>query len=166
MSTATSIPKNVKVDVDEIMDRIKKAMDHKGHVYARTMLGLVLRKEEECSTSGNKIIKKIKEVLGEKKFKVHTMFLILKSISRDLVSHCILHPPLGNYWNKINNNDNDNHGDNDNDDGNDDDNYNGDDDDNGNDNDNDDDKNNDNNNVNEDDDENDNGNDKDKDDDR
>ncbi|XP_031559995.1 hemicentin-1-like [Actinia tenebrosa] len=69
MGAAGGIPKNVKVDKDEMIERIKKAMDHKGYTYARTMMGFILQKQEDCHGTGDKIIKEIKDALGEDKFK-------------------------------------------------------------------------------------------------
>jgi len=71
MGAAKGIPRNVKVDKDELIKRIENTMNHKGYIYARTMLGFILEKEEDCHGSGDKIIKQIKDKLGEEKFKVN-----------------------------------------------------------------------------------------------
>jgi len=69
MGAAKGIPKNVKVSKDELIKRIEDSMNHKGYIYARTMMGFILEKEEDCHGSGDKIIIQIKDKLGEDKFK-------------------------------------------------------------------------------------------------
>jgi len=69
MGAAKGIPKNVKVKEEEMIKRIEQAMNHKGYIYARTMLGFILEKQEDCHGEGDKIIKQIKDKLGEDKFK-------------------------------------------------------------------------------------------------
>ncbi|KAK3738877.1 hypothetical protein QZH41_014661 [Actinostola sp. cb2023] len=69
MGAAKGIPKNVKVNKDMLIKRIKDSMNHKGYIYARTMMGFILAKEEDCKGNGDKIIKQIKVTLGGDKFK-------------------------------------------------------------------------------------------------
>merc|ERR1719309_791260 len=69
MGAAKGIPKNVKVKEEEMIKRIEQAMNHKGYIYARTMLGFILEKQEDSHGEGDKIIKQIKDKPGEDKFK-------------------------------------------------------------------------------------------------
>ena len=71
MGAAKGIPKNVKVKKDVLIKRIQDSMNHKGYIYARTMMGFILEKEEDCHGTGDKIIKQIKDTLGDDKFKVN-----------------------------------------------------------------------------------------------
>lgn len=70
MGAAKGIPRNVKVNKDEIISRIQHCMKYEERVYARTMLGFILQKQEDCHGNGDKIIKEIKDALGGEKFKV------------------------------------------------------------------------------------------------
>lgn len=70
MGAAKGIPRNVIVDKDVMIDRIKKAMNHKEYTYARTLVGFILQKQEDCKGTGGKIIKDIKDALGENVFQV------------------------------------------------------------------------------------------------
>ncbi|KAK3738880.1 hypothetical protein QZH41_014662 [Actinostola sp. cb2023] len=74
MGAAKGIPKNVKVNKEDLIKRIEDSMNHKGYIYARTMMGFILEKEEDCHGNGDKIIKQIKDKLGDDKFKASAYF--------------------------------------------------------------------------------------------
>jgi hypothetical protein len=75
MEIAKGIPTNVRVNKDEIIQRIKASVKQDGFVYGRLMLGILMENEDNCKGTGDKLIKEIKDELGEEDFKVLVEFL-------------------------------------------------------------------------------------------
>jgi hypothetical protein len=70
IEAAKGLPPHLVLNKEDLIGRIQRSLDTNGRIYARTMLGFILQKEKDCHRTGDKIIKEIKDALGEDKFKV------------------------------------------------------------------------------------------------
>jgi hypothetical protein len=70
MGAAKGMPTDIVVDHNDMIERIKRALNNGEYVYAQFMLAFILQKQKNCKDDGNEIIKAIKKAVGEPAFKV------------------------------------------------------------------------------------------------
>lgn len=70
IEAAKGLPSHLTLNKQDLIGRIRKSLEKNGRIYARTMLGFILQKLEDCHRTGDRIINEIKDTLGEEKFRV------------------------------------------------------------------------------------------------